>query len=157
MLNKSLSGFKDYLYQPATSSVNLYNNYGNINDIFSPKVGDVILIYYNNDTQLQELNVISAVIDSSIFKIRVSPNLVNTLAVNGSYPPTLISKVLILSKQPDETNTNLNFNKEDGQTSYGFLIPDNLSPDILKNIDTITKQVKQKILSTDQGITINTV
>jgi hypothetical protein len=51
----------------------------------------------------------------------------------------------------------LNFNKEDGQTSYGFLIPDNLSPDILKNIDTITKQVKQKILSTDQGITINTV
>ena len=157
LLNKSLSGFKDYLYQPATSSVSLYNNYGNINDIFSPKVGDVILIYYNNDTQLQELNVISAVIDSSIFKIRVSPNLVNTLAVNGSYPPTLISKVLILSKQPDETNTNLNFNKEDGQTSYGFLIPDNLSPDILKNIDTITKQVKQKILSTDQGITINTV
>jgi len=156
-LNKSLSGFKDYLYLPATSSVSLHTAYGNINNTFSPKVGDVILIYYNNNAQVQELNIVSAQLNSSILELKVSPNLVSNLAINGSYSNSTISKLLFLSKLPDETNINLYFDKLDGQTSYGFLIPDNLSPDVLKNIDTITKQVKQKILTTNQGLTINTV
>jgi hypothetical protein len=156
-LNQSLSGLKDYLYLPATSSVSLHTAYGNINNTFSPKVGDVILLYYNNNTQIQELNIVSAQLNSSIFELRVSPNLVSNLAINGSYSNSTISKLLLLSKVPDETNINLYFDKLDGQTSYGFLIPDNLSPDVLKNIDTITRQVKQKILTTNQGLTINTV
>jgi hypothetical protein len=156
-LNKSLSGLKDYLYLPATSSISLHEAYGNINNTFSPKVGDVILLYYNNNTQIQELNIVSAQLNSSILELKVSPNLVSNLAINGSYSSNTISKLLLLSKVPDETNINLYFDKLDGQTSYGFLIPDDLSPDVLKNIDTITKQVKQKILTTNQGLTINTV
>ena len=61
----------------------------------------------------------------------------------------------MLSKVADETNINLIFDKEDGQTSYGFLIPENLSPDVLQNIDTITRQVKVKILTDQSGITLN--
>jgi hypothetical protein len=75
----------------------------------------------------------------------------------SSYTNSTINKLLLLSKLSDETNINLVFDKEDGTTSYGFVIPDNLSPDVLKNIDTITRNVKAKILSTNQGITINTV
>ena len=114
-----------------------------------------MLVYYNNNAQYQEFNI-NRITPGTNLGITVTPNLVTNLA-SGSYISNQISKVLLLSKQPDETNVNLTFGKENGQTSYGFLVPDDLSPDILKNIDTITKQVKQKILSTDQGITINTV
>jgi hypothetical protein len=152
-LNESLSSFKDYLYLSETSSADLHPIYGNIDYTFSPKVGDVILLYYNNSTQVQELNVVTAGIipNGSVFAIKVSPNLVSTLSVS-SYTNNTINKLLLLSKIPDETNINLVFNKENGQTSYGFIIPDNLSPDVLKNIDTITRQVKQKLLSNGNTI-----
>ena len=153
--NQSLSSFIDYQYLPATSSVSLHNAYGNVDYTFSPKVGDVILLYYNNNTQYQELNI-SRVTPGTKYSITVSPNLVSNLAL-GSYGSNTISKVILLSKVPDETNINLIFDKNDGSTSYGFLIPDNLSPDVLKNIDTITKEVKQKLLSSQAAVTINTV
>jgi cold shock CspA family protein len=60
-------------------------------------------------------------------------------------------RFLILSRKVDETNVILSFTKREGKTSYGFLIPENLSPDVLANIDTITREVKQKLLS-DQSI-----
>ena len=53
-------------------------------------------------------------------------------------------------KKHIQQNVQLTFNKKPGQTSYGFLIPENLSPDVLNNIDTITSQVKQKLVN-DQG------
>jgi hypothetical protein len=150
-LNESLSSFKDYLYLSQTSSADLHPTYGNIDYTFSPKVGDVILLYYNNNTQVQELNIVSAIKNSSILELKVSPNLASTLSVS-SYTNSTINKLLLLSKIPDETNINLSFDKEDGQTSYGFVIPDNLSPEVLKNIDTIARQVKQKLLSSGNAI-----
>jgi hypothetical protein len=154
-LNESLSGFKDYLFLSQTSSADLHTTYGNIDYTFSPKVGDVLLLYYNNNTQVQELNIISSIKASSFLELKVLPNLVSALS-EIRYTSDTINRLLLLSKIPDETNINLVFDKEDGTTSYGFVIPDNLSPDVLKNIDTITRQVKTKILSTNQGITINT-
>jgi hypothetical protein len=155
-LNQSLSSFIDYVYLPATSSANLHKGYGNINNSFAPKVGDVMLVYYNNNNQYQEFNI-NRITPGTNLGITVTPNLVTNLAT-GSYVANQISTVLLLSKQPDETNINLIFDKEDGQTSYGFVIPNNLSPDVLKNIDTITRQVKTKLISNgNQGLTINTV
>ena len=155
-LNQSLSSFTDYLYLPATSSISLHSAYGNINNTFSPKVGDVMLVYYNNNAQYQEFNI-NRVTPGTNLSLKVTPNLVTNLA-SSSYISNSISSVLLLSKQPDETNLNLIFDKQDGQTSYGFVIPHNLSPDVLKNIDTITKQVKTKLISNgNQGLTINTV
>ena len=157
-LNKSLSSFIDYQYLPSTSSVGLYTVYGNINNTFSPKVGDVILIYYNGGNQYQEFNIVG--FPSSIngqYQIKVSPALVSNLAITGSYTSNIIDKFLLLSKQPDETNLYLSFTKSPGNTSFGFLVPDNLSPDVLKNIDTITRQVQQKLLTNGQGLTINTI
>jgi hypothetical protein len=153
--NQSLSSFVDYQYLPSTSSATLHNAYGNVDYTFSPKVGDVLLVYYNNNIQYQEFNI-SRVIPGTKLSLTVTPNLVTNLA-SGSYVSNQINKVILLSKLPDETNINLSFDKEDGQTSYGFVIPDNLSPDVLKNIDTITRQVKSKILSNQSGITINTI
>jgi cold shock CspA family protein len=61
---------------------------------------------------------------------------------------------LILTRIDDETNAHAVFKKRDGKTSYGFVIPENLAPDVLANIDTITRQVKQKLLADQQGTTI---
>ena len=155
-LNESLSSFKDYLYLSQTSSADLHPIYGNIDYTFTPKVGDVLLLYYNNNTQVQELNIVSAIKNSSILELKVSPNLASALSVS-SYTNNTINRLLLLSKLPDETNINLIFDKEDGTTSYGFLIPDNLSPEVLRNIDVITRNVKAKILSNQSGIIINTV
>jgi len=158
ILNKSLSGFIDYQYLPVTSSTGLYNVYGNVNNTFSPKVGDVILIYYNSGSQYQEFNIVSIPPSTNgQYQIKVSPALVSNLAITGSYAPYTIDRLLLLSKQADETNLYLSFIKSPGNTSYGFLIPDNLSPEVLKNIDTITKQVQIKLLTQGQGLTINTV
>jgi hypothetical protein len=159
ILNKSLSSFIDYQYLPSTSSIGLYNVYGNVNDTFSPKVGDVILIYYNSGSQYQEFNIVSTPLPvNGQYQIKVSPSLVSNLALTGSYAFNTVDRFLLLSKQLDETNLYLSFNKRDGQTSYGFLIPDNLSPEVLKNIDLIARQVQQKLLSSpSSGITINTV
>ena len=154
--NRSLSSFKDYLYLPSTSSAALYNSYGIINNTLSPKVGDTILIYYNGGIQFQELNITYASLNNSILTIKVSPNLVSNLAL-GLYTSTTVDKLLLLSKQADETNLYLTFNKTPGNTSYGFLVPDNLSPNVLKNIDIITKQVQVKLLTQGQGLTINTI
>jgi hypothetical protein len=153
--NQSLSSYTDYLYLPATSSATLHNAYGNVNNTFTPKVGDVILVYYNNNAQYQEFNI-NRVTQGTNLGLTVTPNLVTNLA-SGSYAPNQISLVLLLSKQPDETNVNLIFDKADGQTSYGFVIPYNLSPDVLNNIDVITRSVKQKLLQTQQGTIINTI
>jgi hypothetical protein len=153
ILNQSLSSFNDYLYLSQTSSADLHPSYGNVDNTFSPKVGDTLLIYYNNNTQYQELNISSVSVGTKT-SLTVSPNLVTNLAI-GSYNSNTVSKLILLSKVADETNINLVFDKEDGQTSYGFLIPENLSPDVLQNIDTITRQVKVKILTDQSGITLN--
>jgi hypothetical protein len=156
IFNSSLSTYVDYLYIPATSSVLLHPIYGNVLNTFSPKVGDVILVYYNG-TQYQEFNISDVSTDvNNLLNVKVTPNLVNFLAT-GSYTNNTVSQFLLLSKQPDETNINMSFDKEDGQTSYGFIVPSNLSPSVLNNIDVITRQVQQKLLNTQQGITINTV
>ena len=60
---------------------------------------------------------------------------------------------LVLKRVEDETSAFLTFPKRDGKTSYGFAIPQNLATDVLDNIDTITKEVKQKLLADQQGTT----
>ena len=143
IFNSSLSNFIDYQLVPTGS---LSSIYGNTYYTFSPKVGDTLLVYYST-TQYQELNITGVSINASRqLAVTVSPNLVNSL-VNTTYTSNTVNKVLLLSKLPDETNINLSFTKANGQTSYGFIIPDDLSPDVLKNIDVITRQVKQKLLS----------
>jgi hypothetical protein len=155
VFSKNLTNFLDYLYLPATSSAILYPVYGNANITFSPKIGDIIILYYNQGTQFQELNISNVTVSNSKLNLTVTPNLVSNL-ISESYDASTVNGLLLLSKISDETNINLTFDKVDGQTSYGFLIPENLSPDILKNIDKITKQVKQKLLS-DQSTAISNI
>ena len=61
-------------------------------------------------------------------------------------------KLVFLKRINDETNIILNLIKPNGKTSYGFSIPENLSLDVLNNIDVITVNTKQQLI--DAGINL---
>ena len=84
-------------------------------------------------------------------KLTLGLNTPLSAAAKNSLTSSNYGKFLLLSRLPDETNVILNFTKRDGKTSYGFLIPETISSAVLANIDTITKEVKQKLLN-DQPI-----
>jgi hypothetical protein len=67
-----------------------------------------------------------------------------------------VKRFLILSRIKDETSAYLTFRKREGSTSYGFIIPQNIAADVLANINIITREVKQKLLSDQSAVTINT-
>jgi len=154
ILNSSLSYFKDYLFVPSGSGFaqnSLYKNYGDVDYIFSPKSGDIISIYYSGgyfespitDFYFNSLGNIVLALASEL------PSNLNKPA----YDSNTVTQFIILSKVDDETNLILTFDKKPGTTSLGFIIPNNLHPDVLANIDVITKEVKQKLidLGTNSG------
>jgi hypothetical protein len=159
--SSGLSNFPNNGYQfipnPLTGSINsLYAgdaNYGDVDYPFNINRFDKIITYLSDNSYI-ESNIISSSFSGSLFQIHTDIQLsdlyINNL-MSGSY-----QRFLILSRQQDETSTYLIFKKREGSTSYGFTIPQNIAPDVLANIDTITKEVKQKLLSDQSAVTINT-
>jgi hypothetical protein len=148
MFSYSLSAFKDYEYIPSGSGNynSLYTTYKDIEYTFSPKSGDIIIVYYNGDGSFIESTIANVVLDfNNRLLLQLNTQLPNSLNI-PQYNSTSIDRWVILSKINDETNALLTFDKPSGTTSYGFIIPQNLHPDMLKNIDTITKEVKQKLI-----------
>jgi hypothetical protein len=152
----ALSNFHDNGYQfvpnPDTGSFNsLYNIYGDVDYPFITKQSDIVLTYLSDGTYVEN-RIISSSYSGSFFRIHLdnimSNQYVNNI-ISGSY-----QRFLLLSRLNDETNAHTTFRKRNGKTSYGFVIPENLAPDVLDNIDTITRQVKQKLLADQQGTTL---
>lgn len=147
-LSSELTSFQGNLFLPEGVGVNppssLYNRYGNVEYTFNPLPGDLLIVSSSANLEYS-YEIIETVVEGGELCLEVQPTIANQL-VDGTQK---IEKFLILKKVVDETNAILSFNKRPGQTSYGFLIPDNLSPDVLKNINVITAQVQAKILSVE--------
>ena len=161
VFSQALSGFWDnnYIFVPnpitssnATPYTNtLYSssiaNYGDVDYPFSPVIPcyDIVLIYLNDGTYIEARVTNTYKDNNGLLHLTLDTNLTSTLRLN------LINRTyqqfLLLSRRADETNTILNFTKRDGKTSYGFLIPEDINQDVLNNIDTITKETKQKLLN----------
>jgi hypothetical protein len=143
----------NFTFLPTGSSLstsNLYNSYGPVNYPFQLKKGDTILLTQNTGSLVNEYTITS-----------INPNQTNiNFTVEPPFPQNIgatLYSAVFLRKIEDETNIILKFNKPPGDTSYGFVIPKNLHPDVLANIDTITKEVKQKLLADQQGTGINNI
>jgi hypothetical protein len=145
-----------YLFTPnpiANAFNSLYDIYGDSDYVFSVKPNDIVLTYLSDGTY-KENTIIQVFNSGSSVVLRLDADLINLYKndlANGTY-----KRFLILSRVEDETNAYVTFKKRDGATSYGFLIPSNTDPSVLANIDTITKEVKLKLLADQSGITINT-
>ena len=154
-LNKNLSSLYGYQFVPdfasgsyvsdkngqrvfqGYQSSSLYSKYGDVNYPFLPKQNDVVVLGEGGLTQ--EFRILNTYFSESYMHVEVYPNITDTFFKKM---PTTAS---FLSRVQDETNVVLEFSKRAGYTSYGLLIPDNIAPDILDNIDTITKEIYQKL------------
>ncbi len=144
----------DYLFvpNPLTGSQNsLYPTYGDVDYIFLAKPFDIILLYLSDGTYLETRIRSIYYNDNSLLVFDLDPPL--SSFAQSNIVNNIFKRFLLLTRVDDETNINLIFTKRPGGTSYGFLIPENLSSDVLGKIDTITKQVKQKLLADQQGTT----
>lgn len=143
-LNPLFASFlNDYIYLPSGSATypgsqsSLYNKYGDIDYNFTIDDGDIIKITDTNNVDY-EFNVLGYNISGSL----------NILSSNvpSNLSPSNIEEFIILKKVEDETNIIITYNKKPGATSLGFILPSNLNSDVLSNIDTITTNVKNKLI-----------
>jgi hypothetical protein len=149
-LTSNLGNFENYQFVPyfVSASViyssSLYSKYGDINTTFSPKYGDKVIL---SDTAgiTQDLDVYSF----SNNTITV----VGDILTNWCTNPKLVKNFLLLRKYQDEQNVIVTFNKPPGQTSYGFLIPNTLNPQVTNNINVLQAAVQSQLLSTQTATT----
>jgi hypothetical protein len=154
ILNADLSSVKGYQFVPNVkgNESTLFTTYKNVDVEFNPKAGDVIILYYtttaNNESQQKIFeSTIKNVYADFYGKLHLilTSTLPSTLAVPNYFSSTLDS-FIIVSRINDESNILLTYEKNPGETSLGFIIPENVNPDLLSNIDVITKEVKQKLI-----------
>jgi len=141
-----------YIFTPAplTSSPNpLYSIYEDVDYSFVIKPQDIILLYLSDGTYL-EYRVLNLRIENG--QLIILLNLPISQIAKDDISANLLNKFLILTRIKDETNAYVIYNKKPGKTSYGFIIPENIHPDVLFKINTITKEVKQKLLADQQGM-----
>jgi hypothetical protein len=154
VFSPGVSGFHggNYIFVPnplSGSTSTLYDEYGDVDYNFTINPSDIILVYLSDNTFV-EARVLGVTTQLGLLRVRLDIELSATLKseiANQTY-----TRFLVLSRRQDETNVILSFTKRAGKTSYGFLIPDNISPAVLANIDTITREVKQKLLNDQPAI-----
>lgn len=131
---------------PTTVSSSLYNAYGDISYPFKIEYGDKIVLV-GSDGRYQILSVLSTEFISTNLQINVDPSINITWVQN----PKLVATMLVLKKLKDEQNILLSFKKPAGDTSYGFVIPEDIALDIVNNISSIQSNVQNQLLSTQQN------
>lgn len=162
VFNNSLSTFYNsgYVFVPdpsldiiTLSSSSLYSTYGSVNESFSINEYDIVIIILSDNTFIESR--VSYVYNDNV-QIHVFLTQDLDLTTRNEINQQKFKRFLLLKRVKDETNVILNFPKRPGQTSYGFLIPQNLATDVLDNINTITSQVKTKLLN-EQGSIITDI
>jgi len=163
-ITSSLGSFysPDYIFLPTFTSASstytssLYDRYGDVDYAFQLKPFDIFVAYDYLGTYFESRIIDITKQNNGDILLTFDTELSSTMryALEGEPGDTSISGIfLFLTRVEDETNAYLTFKKRPGTTSYGFIIPKNLAPDVLAKIDIITSQVKQKLLSDQQGTT----
>ena len=145
--SKNLSYYYNYKFLPSGSGIvqnTLYNKFGYVDDVFRPEIGDIVILNYGNNNHY-ESEIKNVYRTSNRLFLELNETLPGTLNIR-QYTNSTINSFLLLSRTSSENNVISIFDKSPGNTSLGLLIPDNLHPDMLKNIDTITKQLKSKLV-----------
>ena len=141
-----------------TYSSSLYVKYGDINTSFLPQPYDKLILKDINGVT-QNLDIYSSSFYTASYgspKQLVLFTLPNILP-NWSTNTGVVQNFLLLRRYNDEQNVILTYTKPPGATSYGFLLPDTISPEVPANINTLQAKVQAQLLSTQANATINTV
>jgi hypothetical protein len=167
ILSPALASFYSPRYQflptitsgSVTYTSSLYSTYGDIDYPFQLNPFDIFAAYDNSGSYF-ESRVLYVYQDANLgnfVRIKLTDSIPYSLRQDLTNLPTKPNiKFLFIKRVEDETSIYIKFQKRNGLTSYGFIIPENLAPDILANINTITSQVKTKLLN-EQGNVIGDV
>jgi hypothetical protein len=137
------------------SSSVLYGEYGDINYSMQPEPGDYIYLYYDGQGIGSPVIGDLAALRYRIITVDTNPT-TNTQRFNiAPEIPAYITaqklnnylKVVFAKRVPDETTLILEGRKNPGKTSYGFAIPENINPIILKNANTLQSTLQSQILN----------
>lgn len=139
-------------YAPFSASFNqLVNELGDINYPFQLSPYDKVIVEVGANGGIYY--------DYTIFNVYTNANGQITITffedLDARMVDTLCNtfyKIYFLKRVPDETNIILNLRKPLGKTSYGLIIPQNLSQNVLNNIDNITKNVKLQLLDAGSNV-----
>jgi hypothetical protein len=160
IMGSQLSGFYDpnYIFNPLASDYSssyapLYQEYGYVGYPFQLEPYDKILIQVENESGfIFEYNISQVAIDGAgRLNVQIFENL------NGYFADGFCNtfyKIVFLKRVPDETSVILSTVKPPGKTSYGFIIPQNISQDVINNIDNITKNVKLQLLDAGSNVIV---
>jgi hypothetical protein len=135
-----------------TYSSSLYNQYGDINTVFNPQPYDKIILQDKNGI-IQDLDIYTASFSGGQLRMQTYPQILNTWASNTA----LVQKFLLLRRFNDEQNVILTYNKPNGATSYGFLLPNTVNPTVVNNINTLQANVQAQLLSTQANSNISNI
>ena len=149
VLSQDLSNYLGYQFIPSFTSASvmysssLFNQYQEVSYVFQPQFGD--RVFLSDGVISQYYDVLKYSVDSNS---KVNISVIPTVLSNWVSDPTKIKQFLLLRRYNDEQSVRMTFIKKPGQTSYGFLIPSNINPDVLANINSIQAQVQSQLLST---------
>lgn len=137
----------------SASYASLYADYGDVFYPFYLEPNDKIIIQASGSSgPLLEYNVVNTTFQggTGFTYINIREDISGYFGDNvcGQY-----YKILFLKRIQDETSVILNFPKVPGKTSYGFILPQNISQEVLDNIDQITKNVNQQLIDVGVGVT----
>jgi hypothetical protein len=154
-LNSQLSSFfsNDYTFTPlnpltSASFASLYQNYGPILYPFDLIEGDKIIFQIIDDNG----PYLEYTVENTYFNASDGQRYINIKEDISGYFGNLecdvFYKMVFLKRIKDETNIIINLQKPSGQTSYGFIIPSNITQAVLDNIDEINRNIKQQLINT---------
>jgi len=158
--NSDISQFYQYQQIPyfvsgtATYSSSLYSSqagsgsYGNINYPWDPQLGDKIIMKDKTGTT-QNLDIISASLSGNRLQVIVTPQVLTNWETNIK---ASIYQFLMLKRYNDEQNVIVTYNKNPGQTSAGFIIPNTINPNVSRNINTLQAAVQSQLLTNQVGV-----
>jgi hypothetical protein len=146
----------NYYFDPlnvvtSASFSTLYDEYGYIGYPFVLEPYDKIIIQIEGKSgYLFEYNIdqISITANGNLY-IRVKED------ISGYFGNLLCNKyykVAFLKRIKDETSVFINLVKSPGKTSYGFIIPDNISQNTMNNIDNITANSKTQLIDAGSNV-----
>ena len=147
----NVSGSTEFLPEISSS---LYPLLGDVNYTTEIEPGDFIILYYvgseiglagNGDLYPISRRIIDIVKDGdSVKSIQVYPDMLPYITAANI---NLYEKLVFIKKQPDESIVILQGKKRPGKTSYGFLVPQDINPYILQNINTLQSTIQSQILN----------
>lgn len=148
-----------YWYSNFLQSAPTFSNYQIVDEEFVLEEGDLFRFYDSGsqtfpiefERQVKSVNVVprDEVTDTRRLTIEFGQD-VPALACedfpSNEINATQISKFIILKKSEDETNIVLNFEKQEGKTSSGIVLPSDLPLNIVEEAGNIVKNLKSQNL-----------